>query len=199
MTEENIKTNGASDLKKYFEGISAHDLKQLALKGAGWFRGKVAELRKIRVPQRKFIVSESEDVTKNLMIGRVYLFQYKPKYMDTLPVWDEFPLVLPFQSTPNGFIGINLHYLPYRHRAWLLDRLTRMNPTATEKKKLRVSWQLLNGMSKVDVGKYATHQYLLNHISSPIRVIRIEDYAKMIMLPVQRFHGERAKFFRQMV
>ena len=199
MTEENIKTSGASDLKKYFEGISAHDLKQLALKGAGWFRGKVSELRKIRVPQRKFIVSESEDVTKNLTIGRVYLFQYKPKYMDTLPVWDEFPLVLPFQSTPNGFIGINLHYLPYRHRAWLLDRLTRMNPTATEKKKLRVSWQLLSGMSKVDVGKYATHQYLLNHIASPIRVIRVEDYAKMIMLPVQRFHGEQAKFFRQMV
>ena len=67
-----------------------YELKQLARKGVGWFLGKISELRKVVVKPRKFIISE--DVTKKLTIGRVYLFQYKPKYKDTLPVWDEFPL-----------------------------------------------------------------------------------------------------------
>lgn len=188
---------GAEDLQKYFKKIGDYELKQLARKGVGWFLGKISELRKVVVKPRKFIISE--DVTKKLTIGRVYLFQYKPKYKDTLPVWDEFPLVLPFQATPTGFIGINLHYLPYSMRALLLYNLTKINPTATEKKKMSVSWEILSNMAKVDVGQYATHQYLLSHIASPVRVIRVEDYAKMIMLPVHKFHGDQAKRFNRQV
>ena len=188
---------GAEDLQKYFKKIGDYELKQLARKGVGWFLGKISELRKVVVKPRKFIISE--DVTKKLTIGRVYLFQYKPKYKDTLPVWDEFPLVLPFQATPTGFIGINLHYLPYNARAWLLYNLTRINPKATKKKKMSVSWEILSNMARVNVGQYATHQYLLSHIASPVRVIQVEDYAKMIMLPVHKFHGEQAKNFTKLL
>ena len=64
---------------------------------------------------------------------------------------------------------------------------------------MSVSWEILSNMAKVDVGQYATHQYLLSHIASPVRVIRVEDYAKMIMLPVHKFHGDQAKRFNRQV
>lgn len=196
MANNEVQT-GAEDLQKYFKKIGNFELKELARKGMGWFWGKISELRKVVITPRKFIIAE--DKTRKLSIGRVYIFQYKPKYKDSLPVWDEFPLVLPFQATPNGFIGINLHYLPYNARAWLLDNLTRINPTVTKKKQMTVSWEILSNMARVNVAKYATHQYLLSHITSPIRVIQVEDYAKMIMLPVHKFHGERAKEFTKLL
>lgn len=186
------------DLKKYFEKIPRFDLKQLALKSTGWFRNKIGELRKQNIYGKKFIYGKDKDTTKRLQIGKVYLFQYDPKWKEKLPVWDEYPLVLPFCPTPKGFIGINLHYLPYAHRAWLLDQLTKSNPNKTDRVNMKVSWEILSGFSRVDVAQYATHHYLVNHIVSPIRVVHVEDYAQMIMLPVQKFRGEQAKQFKRM-
>lgn len=188
----------SQDLQKYFENVSQYDLRQLALKSTGWFRQKIADLRKKPVFAKKLIYGDHDDKVKRLQIGKVYLFHYDPKWKEKLPVWDEFPLVLPFSPTPTGFIGINLHYLSYAHRAWLLNQLTKENPNKTDRVNMRVSWDILSGFSKVDVAQYATHQYIVNHIVSPIRLVHVEDYAKMIMLPVQKFRGDKAKEFKRM-
>jgi len=45
--------------------------------------------------------------------GNMYMYVYDPKYKDTMPYWDQFPLCLPFDEISGGFVGINLHYLPY--------------------------------------------------------------------------------------
>ena len=167
---------------------SNYTIRKLADESVGWFRQEVARTRKLAFNRRKFLTDDAKFVAKRIEIGKLYMYQYSPKYMDTLPIWDEFPLVLPFSPTNNGFIGINLHYLPYRHRAWLLDRL--LKTASLKNNRLRVSWEILSGISRVDVGEMATHRYIANNIVSPMRMIPIDDYAKAIMLPIQKWHGE---------
>ena len=43
--------------------------------------------------------------------GRLNMFFYNPKTKDVLPYYDTFPLVLPLQYAPSGFLGCNFHYL----------------------------------------------------------------------------------------
>ena len=58
---------------------------------------------------------------------------------------------------------------------------------------MRVSWEILNGFSRVDVGSWATHRYIMSNITTPLKLIKIEDYAKAILLPIAKFHGPDAK------
>ena len=71
----------------------------------------------------------------------LYMYMYDPKLKATLPYYDRFPLVFPFSKTPDGFIGLNMHYLPYQLRMVLLDRLLtfRTNARMDETTRLRYS------------------------------------------------------------
>ena len=50
------------------------------------------------------------------------MFFYDPKFKKTLPYYDTFPLVLPLETYNDGFLGINMHYLPIPLRVNLLDQ-----------------------------------------------------------------------------
>ena len=186
----------ANTYEKIFKA-SNYTLKDLATKSSAWYRQEVARIRKTPINQKSFIVADGGQIVKRIEIGRMYMFRYAPKYMDTLSVWDEYPLVLPFSGTPDGFIGINFHYLSYRHRAWVLDKLT--SAVGSDAKKMRVSWQILNGLSRVDVGSWATHRYIMSNITTPLKLIAPEDYPKAILLPIAKFHGPDAKTVNRIV
>lgn len=179
-----LQTNTKSDFAKFIK-LDKLSLRQLAYASRSWFQGKIAKLTKRQIQRGTFL---RRNTTTKLKIGKMYLYRYKPKYEATLDIWDEYPLVLPFRSTENGFIGINLHYLPPKQRAWLLFQLTRTMTEKNKNKQLRVSWDILNSFSRVNVGEYATHRYLMDHIASPIREIEADDFANVIMLPMQRWH-----------
>ena len=177
-----------------------YELKQMQSQSNSWFREEVSRIKKNRYNKYQFIVRGREDTTKRLEIGKMYMFEYVPKHANELPVWDRYPLVIPFNTAPNGFIAINFHYLPYRIRAWLLDKLTQHANERTNK--VRISWQILKGFSRANVGAYATHRYLINHITSPFRLVRLEDYPKAIMLPMAGWYGEDKSLvtkFRRMI
>ena len=176
---------------------SNYTINDLATKSSAWFRQEAARLRKTPINTKSFIVADGGDIVKRIEIGRMYIFRYAPKYMDSLSVWDEYPLVLPFSGTPDGFIGINFHYLPYRHRAWVLDRPTRN--VGSETKRLRVSWQILNSLSRADVGSWATHRYIMSNITTPLRLVNIDDYPKAILLPIAKFHGPDTKTVNRLI
>ena len=59
------------------------------------------------------VINKGDDIlTKALSIVNMYLFHYDPKYKETLPLYDRFPLIFPFQNVEGGFMGINFHYSP---------------------------------------------------------------------------------------
>ena len=57
--------------------------------------------------------------------GRLNFFFYDPKYKQVLPLYDRFPLVLPLETIPGGFMGLNFHYIRPVQRVSLLNNLQR--------------------------------------------------------------------------
>jgi hypothetical protein len=119
------------------------------------------------------------------------MYAYDPKGKAELPYYDRFPLVFPFRKTPDGFIGLNMHYLPYPLRISLLDNLLiyRSNTRMDDMTKLKYSWQIIDGVSRFAAAKPCVKQYLSNHVRSQFRQITSKDWATAMLLPVERFVG----------
>ena len=66
----------------------------------------------------------NEKLSSRIVPGNMYLFMYDPKHKETLPYYDTVPLVLPFKSVPEGFLGINLHYLPSSIESFINRRIS---------------------------------------------------------------------------
>jgi len=118
----------------------------------------------------------------------MYMFQYDPKYKDTLPYYDRFPLCLPFDDIPGGFVGINFHYLRYLMRAELLGNLLRFtDKTITEKSKIDVSWGLLKNFGRFPQVKPSVKKYLYSQVKTRFVKIEPEHWRASIFLPTQDF------------
>jgi len=88
-------------------------------KSTAWFRDKIAELGK---PTATQLIKDGKKAARPFY-GNLNMFFYDPKFKKTLPYYDRFPLVLPLERYSDGFLGINLHYLPIPLRIRLLDEL----------------------------------------------------------------------------
>ena len=59
--------------------------------------------------------------------GVMNLFGYDPKFKETLPLYDRFPLIFPLEPAKGGFYGINFHYLQPGARVAFLRQLQRLS------------------------------------------------------------------------
>ena len=149
-----------------------------------WFRNRVSNLRVSRVgllaqgPQRK-----------RQVYGNMYNFQYDPKMKTTLPYYDRFPLCIPIQRAKGGFHGMNLHYLHPVIRAQFLDALLdyASDQRFTIGTKMRLTYNMLKGSTKLKWFKPCFKHYLTNHIQSPLLLIEPADWEIAIFLPTDSF------------
>ena len=119
------------------------------------------------------------------------MFIYAPKFAKKLPYYDTFPLVLPLERYSDGFLGINLHYLPTTLRIGLLDRLVDFsnNENFDETTVLNLSYTAVKGIRAV---KPTLHKYLSGYVRSRFRRIDADEFTIATLLPVQRFKKESA-------
>jgi len=147
-----------------------------------WYKDKIREFGKpgaldlIRDGKRK----------RSPFYGRLNMFFYDPKFKKTLPYYDTFPLVLPLESYPDGFLGINLHYLPMKLRLQLLDRLVDYsnNTRFDESTILDVDYSKLKNVNLI---KPTLKRYLAGRVKTDFRRIDAEEFMVAALLPVQRF------------
>jgi hypothetical protein len=125
--------------------------------------------------------------------GQMYLFIYDPKYKEKLPYYDAAPLVLPFRMLPDGFLGINIHYLPHIARFNLLGELSKLviNTSITDDTRIRLSWQILNSSSRFLGATSCVKHYLSAHVRSSFLRIGFNDWKTAAMLPVEKFKKGR--------
>lgn len=163
----------------------------IAKKSRVWFEQQVLLLSKKRITPNQILKQNVGDLTTNPLPGRMYMFFYDPKTKTTLPYYDRFPLVFPFSKTTDGFIGLNLHYLPHKLRFTLMDRLLQFknNDKFDETTRLRYSWQMIAGVSKFALAKPCVKHYLKDHLRSPLVNITADNWSTAMMLPVERFIG----------
>lgn len=122
-------------------------------------------------------------------IGKMYFYVYDPKYKKTLPLYDQLPLVIPIDYYPDGFLGINLHYLPPAARYKFLQQLLKIsgNPKLNDSTKLNLSYSLLKGLANDRYFKPTIHRYLASHIRSPISIINPTDWEAVVFLPTAQW------------
>jgi len=121
--------------------------------------------------------------------GRMYLYQYYPIGVKTLPYYDALPLVIPFSADEKTFTGLNFHYLPYKVRYVLLKNLLDFatNKKLDDKTKLRLSWQYIAGVSRYRGVNSAIHKYRYDRVMSHFMEVPANQWFMALLLPVERF------------
>ena len=147
-----------------------------------WFKDKIKELG---TPSSMDLIRDGKR-SSNPFFGKLNMFFYDPKLKQKLPYYDTFPLVLPIENYPDGFLGINLHYLPIPLRIRLLDRLVDFsnNTKFDESTKLIADYQKLKNVRLV---RPTIHKYLAGQVKSQFRRIDADEFTIATLLPVQRF------------
>ncbi len=153
-----------------------------------WYRDKIKEFGQ---PGAMDLIRDGKRGTSPFY-GKLNMFFYDPKHKKKLPYYDTFPLVLPIENYPDGFLGINFHYLGLGLRIKLLDRLVDFSNDENfdESTRLVVDYKKLKNINLI---KPTIHRYLSGHMKSEIRRIDADEFTIATLLPVQRFKKESAK------
>ena len=152
------------------------DIRKLAgdtSKSVAWYKNKIRDLG-ARVSARKLINQGA--LRTRPSNGKLNMFFYDPKLKNILPYYDRFPLVLPLQSAPGGFLGINFHYLPIPLRVRLLEVIDAKGVDSD-----------YSSLKKIKLIKPTIKHYLTNHLRSRFLRIDEEDFLVAALLPVQDF------------
>ena len=160
-----------------------------------WLRQEVANLN----PNRSAMMRDREKLRNKTMIGRMYFYFYDPKHKDTLPYYDRFPLVLPVERYPDGFLGLNLHYIHPKQRIILLDKLSDFatNSKYDETTRLRLTYATLASATKAFEATPCIKRYLFNHVESRFLEITADKWDIAALLPFEYFVGaSKSKVFR---
>lgn len=142
-----------------------------------------------RINEKKLINQEKARLVTSIEPGSMYMYMYDPKWKETLPFYDRFPLIFPFKVQSDRFLAINLHYLPLQYRAKLMDALydTKTNSKYDESTKLKISYDILNGASKFKYFKPCIKEYLFKQMKSQFMYIYPSEWDMALFLPLERF------------
>ena len=157
-------------------------------KSTQWYKDKIKEFGQ---PSAQNLIRDGKRNNKPFY-GKLNMFFYNPKFKKKLPYYDTFPLVLPLEKYGDGFLGLNLHYLPIPLRIKLLDRLVDYsnNTQFDESTRIIVDYSKLK---KVKLIQPTIHKYLASQVQSQFRRIDADEFTVATLLPVQRFKKATAK------
>jgi hypothetical protein len=170
--------------------INKYNMADITKKSYSWYTQQALLLGRQGFTAKRVINNPSGIHPSKVIPGKLYMFAYDAKHKDTLPHWDMFPMVFPFKIVKNGFIGLNMHYLPVPFRIKLLDRLMEIDGTKkTKRVKMQLSWELISSASTLKLLQPCVHRYLSDHVYSQFREVERVDWATAMMLPTQKFVG----------
>ena len=154
-----------------------------------WFQ---ANVKNLQVSRPGLLADKALKKTAVPVRGSMYMYFYDPKYKATLPYYDRFPLTVLVNGAPGGFYGLNLHYIPPRDRAILMDSLNKYatNDRYDRTTRLNLSYQLLKRFGRAVP---CVKRYLGDHVVSETVRIDADEWEIAIFLPVERFQKESAR------
>lgn len=193
-----MATNIYGELLRKFQE-QQRNLNVASAKARAWFRRNAALIRavsgnKLLAGDRARLVPTNRLSGRH--IGRMIMFYYDPKLKAKLPFYDRYPLVIPISIYPDGFLGLNLHYLPINLRARLLDSLYTVYKTEhlNESKKLQISYDILNASAKHRWFKPCVKRYLSTHLRSKPYLVDPNEWDMMLTLPLERFEKQSKEY-----
>lgn len=180
-----IKTSRLTDLATQRNSLEMHRYSMESMK---WFTQKINNLRN-PVALANQIRKETDRNSKQFVLGGLYYYYYSAKTADMLTYWDAFPLVMPLQKYSDGFLGLNLHYLPPRLRAGFMDKL--MNSAKLNENddpiRVRITYDILTATQRYKEFRPCLKRYLYSHIASKILRVMPHEWETAVFLPTQQF------------
>jgi len=153
-----------------------------------WLTKKIADLRN---PSRIASTINNEAFRKinRFVTGGLYYFYCDPKTNKDMPYYDRFPLVLVLERYKDGFLGLNLHYLPVKYRIALLDKLMdyAILDGNNDIMRMRVSYDILNASKRYREFRPCLKKYLHGHIQSKLLAVQPNEWDIAAYLPIQQF------------
>jgi hypothetical protein len=167
------------------ESLARQGFEKRSREARNWLKAKIGALK----PTKGDLMRDKQRLREKSFIGRMYFYFYDPKTKDSLPYYDKFPLVIPIERYPDGFLGLNLHYISPKQRILLLDKLSVLltDRNYDEKTRLRISYDYLARASKMYQAKPCIKRYLFSHIQSRFLEITADEWDIAVMLPVESF------------
>ncbi|MAK19675.1 MAG: hypothetical protein CMI72_04900 [Candidatus Pelagibacter sp.] len=148
-------------------------------KSYNWYK---KEVEKITTPGARSLINTGK-ATLRPKYGIMNLFGYDPKYKETLPYYDRFPLIFPLEPAKGGFRGLNFHYLQPGARVAFLRQLAEYASDSNFDKKTRYNIDFVNN----SYFKRTTKHYLFSQVRTSFLNIPADEMAVAIFLPVARF------------
>jgi hypothetical protein len=164
------------------------------------------EAKKLYAAHSSLELMREMGLTSRLSVGQLVMFFYDPKYKETLPYYDRFPLDIVLSVEKEHFTCLNLHYLPVPYRLAMIAEILQIQraKTINDKTKLKVSYQMIKSMSSLKALEPCIKKYLKSHVKSKFAVVNPKDYQLVAAMPLERFekastrhiHRQTRKKFR---
>ena len=143
---------------------------------------------------RRNLLKDPERFARQIFPGKMYFFAYDPKLKEELPYYDTYPVILAVERYNDGFLGLNLHYLPLKYRIIFLDRLykTISNKRFSDSAKLKINYDILKSSTRFKGFEPCLKRYLTEHIRSRVLVIEPKLWEIALFLPIEKFAKKKA-------
>lgn len=138
---------------------------------------KQIKLQDIKRKTRKTLIND----------GYLYVFNYNPKTADKLEFYDITPCVFVIDVLQDGFIGLNLHYLPPSERnrlLYIIKQSSKHENFLSVIKQIKQKYPYYNKIIK---------RYLYTHIITNIHMIENKYFPLVANLPLAKFMKEDIK------
>ena len=168
--------------------------KTMSKDAVSWLQKKIDEIKRpSAIPNTIRGEVGRQKQPGQLRIGMLYCYYYDPKTKDDLPYWDRFPMVLILEKYNDGFLGLNLHYLPVRYRVAFLQKLMKYAQMTPEQdiRRMRISYDILQSTRRFAEFRPCLKRYLYSHLRSRILMIEPNEWDVATMLPIQQFRGAK--------
>lgn len=182
--ENKLKTdpNKGQSLITNLDKLKRSTIQRNVKRSSKWFENKILSGK-----------IDKKLLTNKVRIGRLYLYKYIPKHKDTLPIYDIHPMVIPIKYYNDGYLGINLHYLPPQIRIVLLNKLDKYSKGTGEQKRLQLSYQLLKAASNLKEVKPCIKRYLYSHVKSQFARVPPDEQELAAYMPLAVFRDNKGR------
>lgn len=196
---DRIKSTGTNleilhRIERAWENNNPNARRRNTAKSLDWFRKYVG--RSFNRVGTGVLFRDRDLWKESFTIGKLYTFEYDPKHKDTLPIYDRYPMMFPFNTyrAKDGMtiiVGLNLHYLPPALRMVAFKAMLKFKsePRYRKSTRLKLEWEALKAMSEHRLFKQAVHAYRLDHLRSVIVEVPAQSWELAIFLPTARWVG----------
>jgi hypothetical protein len=182
-------TQKQSNLSEISEKLSGTQYQLLSSQSFSWLQEKIKEIRNFSRERANIAAETFRYKVKRFRIGKLFFFFYDPKGKNDLPYYDIFPLVIILKKYDDGFLGLNLHYLPLIMRIRFLNKLLKLAKFSDENEieYMRISYDILNATNKYKEFRPCIKRYLYSHIRSKLLEVQPNEWEVAAHLPIHSF------------